>query len=92
MSNEVGNSFRRAFEDSVKIFGEDFHVAGETKRGVFSDHKGTMTVSFPPEEFSINSGDTITRWASEEKYSVVSAKPQVIAGVVISFDVVVAPR
>lgn len=92
MSSEAGEGFRDAFKEHLDVFGEDFHVAGETKRGVFSDHKGTMKVSFPPGEFALKAGDVVTRWATEEKYSVVSAKAEAIAGVPVSFDVIVAPR
>jgi len=92
MSNQTGEGFREAFKAHLGVFGEDFHVAGETKRGVFSDHKGTMKVSFPPGEFAVKAGDVVTRWATEEKYRVVSARAHAIAGVVVSFDAVVVPR
>jgi hypothetical protein len=92
MNDKTGETFREVFKEHLDVFGEDFHVAGETKRGVFSDDKGIMMVRFPPEEFALKPGETITRWATEEKYSVVSAKAHAIAGMVVSFDVIVAPR
>lgn len=92
MSNEVGDGFREAFKEHLEVFGEDFHAGGETRRGVFSDDKGVTKVTFPPGEFAIKPGDVVTRWASEEKFTVVSAKPEVIAGTVVSFDVFVRPR
>ena len=92
MSNELGDDYREAFKEHLDAFGEDFHVAGETKRGAFSDQKGKIKVSFPPGEFAVKAGDVVTRWATEEKYSVVSAKAYAIAGVVVSFDVTLTPR
>lgn len=92
MSNEAGEGFRDAFKEFLDEFGEDFHVAGETKRGVFSDHKGTTKISFLPGEFAVKADDVVTRWTTEAKYSVVSAKTEAIAGVVVSFDVMVVPR
>ena len=59
MDNVVGRDFRHAFEDSLKVFGEDFHVSGETKRGIFDD-RATKRINFP-EEFPLKPGDTLLR-------------------------------
>jgi hypothetical protein len=91
MNGQAGELARRAFEQHLKHFGEDFHVAGETKRAVFSDHKGVMKITFPPGEFSLNAGDIIKRWATEENFRVVSTKPKAVAGMMISFEAIVSP-
>ena len=92
MANGTGEDFREAFEEHLEVFGEDFHIAGETKRGVFSDEKGSVKISFLPAEFAVKMGDVVPRWATEEKFSVVSAKVEAIAGVIVSFEVIVVPR
>lgn len=61
MSNEAGEGFREAFKEHLEVFGEDFQIAGETKRGVFSDEE-EMKVSFLPQEFAMKPGDQIIRW------------------------------
>jgi hypothetical protein len=88
--SQAGDMLRRGFETmTMKQRGEDFHVGSETRRGVYSDHKGVKKISFLPGEFPLKAGDIITRWASEEKFTVVSAKQQVEAGVAICFQAVV---
>jgi hypothetical protein len=92
MSGQAGELARRAFEQHLKHFGEDFHVAGETKRAVFSNHKGVMKITFPPGEFALNAGDIIKRWVTEENLRVVSTKPKAVAGIMISFEAIVLPQ
>jgi hypothetical protein len=92
MNGQAGELARRAFEMHLKHFGEDFHVGGETKRAVYSNHKGVMKITFPPGEFALKSGDTIKRWATEENFKVVSTKPTAVAGVVISFEAIVESK
>ena len=92
MDNEAGEGFRDAFQELLEEFGENFHVAGETKRGVFSEQKGTTKISFSPGEFSLKHGDVIIHWATEEKYAVLSAKSCTIAGVAVNFEATVVPR
>lgn len=89
--NEAGKLMRAAFEEHMAHFGEDFHAAGETRRGVYSDHKGIKKISFLPGEFPLRAGDIIKRWATEENYQVLSAKAEAVAGVVINFHAVVLP-
>lgn len=90
MSNNIGAG--DAFKEHLDFFGEDFHVAGETKRGSLST-TGPLKISFLPEEFEIKPGDVVTRWATEEKFSVVSAKLDAApGGEAFSFDVFVQPR
>jgi hypothetical protein len=86
-----GEDFRHVFEEHLEMFGEDFQISGETKRGVFSDHKGKIKISFLPNEFAVKAGDTAIRWASEKKYKVVSAELDIVAGVPMAFDVFVRP-
>jgi len=59
--SEVGNDFRDAFAEHLEMFGEDFHAGGETRRGVYSDHKGVKKISFAPGEFPLRAGNTIKR-------------------------------
>jgi hypothetical protein len=92
MNGETGEMMRDAFEEHFEQFGEDFHVDGETKRAVFSDHKGVMKITFLPGEFSLRNGAIIKRWATETDYVVVSTKQNAVAGVVISFEAIVRPR
>jgi hypothetical protein len=37
--NGPGQLLQQAFREHMEHFGEDFHVGGETRRGVYSDHK-----------------------------------------------------
>jgi hypothetical protein len=89
--SQAGEMMRRGFETHMRVFGEDFHVDGETRKGVYSDHKGVKKISFLPGEFPLKAGDIIRRWATEENYRVVSAKAEAVAGVVINFHAVVLP-
>jgi hypothetical protein len=89
--NGVGEGAREAFKQHMEHFGEDFHVSGETRRGVYSDHKGVKKISFLPSEFPLQAGDIIKRWATEENFKVVSAKSEAVAGVVYNFHAVVIP-
>jgi plastocyanin len=79
-----------AFKEHLDFFGEDFHIAGETKRGSLSANKDK--ISFLPEEFAVAPGDPVTQWATEKKYTVVSAKLEALAGEPVSFDVFIKPR
>jgi hypothetical protein len=89
--NGVGDGLRDAFKQHMDVFGEDFHVSGETRRGVYSDHKGIKKISFLPGEFPLRAGDIIKRWATEENFKVLSAKSEAVAGVIINFHAVVIP-
>ena len=80
MNGEVGDLMREAFKEHLNVFGEDFHAAGETKRAVFSDHKGVMKITFPPGEFASPSGSITKRWATKETWR---AFPQARAGFLI---------
>jgi hypothetical protein len=87
--SEVGEGFRDAFKEHMEVFGEDFHAGGETRRGVYSDHKGIKKITFAPGEFSLKAGDMIKRWATEEDFRVVSAKTDAVAGTPTNFHAVV---
>jgi hypothetical protein len=90
--NEAGELMRYAFEEHMKVFGEDFHAGGETRRAVYSDHKGIKKISFLPGEFPLRVGDVIKRWTTEENFKVVSAKDEAVAGAIINFHAVVLPQ
>jgi hypothetical protein len=81
----VGEGMLEAFKEHMGVFGEDFHAGGETRRGVYSDHKGVKKISFLPGEFPLRAGDVIKRWATEENFKVLFAKSEAVAGVIINF-------
>jgi hypothetical protein len=89
--SEIGDGMRGAFKEHMNEFGEDFHAAGETRRGVYSDHKGIKKISFLPGEFPLRTGDIIKRWATEENYQVVTANSEAVAGTIINFHAIVLP-
>jgi len=82
---------RRGFEEHLKVFGEDFQVGEETKRAVFSDHKGVTKITFAPIKFALKSGDILKRVASDEAFRVISTKTDIVAGIMVSFEAVVLP-
>jgi len=89
--NGIGEGMRGAFKQHMEHFGKDFHVSGETRRGVYSDHKRVKKISFLPGEFPLRPGDVIKRWATEENFKVLSAKSEAVAGVIINFHAVLTP-
>jgi hypothetical protein len=89
--NGIGEGMRGAFKQHMEHFGEDFHVSGETRRGVYSDHKGVKKISFSPGEFPLRPGDVIKRWATEENFKFLSAKSEAVPGVIINLHAVLTP-
>jgi hypothetical protein len=87
----IGDEMRYAFNETLDLAGEDFHVSGQTRRGFYSDHKGEKRISFQPGEFALKAGDIIIRWANEKRYKVVSVDQDVVAGTIVSFYAVVLP-
>ena len=83
---------REAERECLEVFGEDFDVNGETRRGVFSNNRRVSKITFPPIWFPLKEADTIKRLVNQRDYVVVYADWNVVAGVPVSFVATVRTR
>ena len=84
--SKIGREHREAFLQRLAAWGEDIHACGETRRAViYDDSPGFDPVFKFAEEFPIEVGDIIKRWATETNYTVNKVRPHAEAGVFESF-------